>query len=220
RQIKEYSFSEVFPSGSTQEHVYNTTAAPLVANLFNGVNGLLFAYGMTNAGKTFTTLGTAKQPGLLPRSLEDLFSRNPKHVTLSFLEIYNESIFDLLPEGASDVREHPLKLQDRGGKIEIRNLARHAISSKKEALQLMLKGGRNRKVASRTLNEDFSRSHSICMIEIERGAVLWIVDLAGSERSKRTGASAVQRQKEANSINLSLATLWRCLQKMRSNQTD
>ncbi|CAM9411848.1 unnamed protein product, partial [Chrysoparadoxa australica] len=239
RQIKEYSFSEVFPSSSNQEQVYNATAAPLVANLFKGVNGLLFAYGMTNAGKTFTTLGTAKQPGLLPRSLEactttkvnstdsttflqplqDLFSRNPKSVTMSFLEIYNENIFDLLPEDPTDVRE-PLKLQDRGGKIEIRNLARHGIASKEDAMQLVIQGGRNRKVASTKLNEDSSRSHSICTIEVDNGAVLWIVDLAGSERSKRTGAAGGHRQKEANSINLSLATLWRCLQKMRSNQTD
>lgn len=244
RQVKDFIFSEVFPPGITQDHVYEATTLPLVEDLLHGKNALLFAYGMTNAGKTYTTLGVDKNPGILPRALRDIFEgveaqakaagALPPRVTMSFLEIYNENVYDLLAskneEDWAKARE-VLKLQDRLGRIEPRNLSKHCITSVEQGLEVVHAASRNRKVASTRLNEDSSRSHSICSISIESSEetsaegemepCLWIVDLAGSERSKRTNAvntASAPRQKEANNINLSLTKLWRCLQIMRQNQ--
>jgi Kinesin motor domain len=97
RQVKDFTFSEVFPQRTPQAHVYAATTQPLVEDLLLGRNGLLFAYGLTNGGKTFTTLGDDKQPGILPRALQDIFQRleatattagaSPPRVIMSFLEV-------------------------------------------------------------------------------------------------------------------------------------
>lgn len=99
---------QVFDQNSTQEEVYQEAAEPLVDNMFEGMNGLLFAYGITNSGKTYTIQGGSDREGIIPRVLQDVFTRMEQnkqadrptyHVLVSYLEIYNEKIYDLLQEG-------------------------------------------------------------------------------------------------------------------------
>ncbi|CAN0387398.1 unnamed protein product, partial [Ectocarpus fasciculatus] len=172
-------------------------------------------------------------PGLIPQALTDTFGRVAQmgadeaevRVEMSFLEIYIENVYDLLaatePDDWAKART-ALKLDDRKGVIQARDLSKHVIKSATDGLDLVRRATSNRRVASTRLNEDSSRSHSVCMIKLvrEKGkdSSLWVVDLAGSERSGRTGAGASStRQKEANNINKSLSTLWHCLTIMRAN---
>ncbi|CAM9887745.1 unnamed protein product, partial [Discosporangium mesarthrocarpum] len=104
---KDFGFSKVFGPSSAQGDVYQVTTRPLVDDVFTaGANALLFAYGMTNAGKTYTVLGEeGSKGGLIPQSLKDIFERvdtldevveERPRVVMSFLEIYNENVYDLL----------------------------------------------------------------------------------------------------------------------------
>eukprot|EP00639_Heterosigma_akashiwo_P034241 CAMPEP_0194716726 /NCGR_PEP_ID=MMETSP0296-20130528/8427_1 /TAXON_ID=39354 /ORGANISM="Heterosigma akashiwo, Strain CCMP2393" /LENGTH=192 /DNA_ID=CAMNT_0039617259 /DNA_START=44 /DNA_END=619 /DNA_ORIENTATION=- len=138
-QVKEFSFTGVHGPSSTQEEVYCSTAAPLVESLVNdGRSGLLFSYGITNAGKTHTILGNDEHPGILPRALESLFEYLSKQeasdtpspsIVLSYLEIYNENIYDLLAEGGMLKKKEGLRLVDRRGHIEVKDLSRRPIGS-------------------------------------------------------------------------------------------
>ncbi|CAM9754180.1 unnamed protein product [Ectocarpus sp. 12 AP-2014] len=233
RQAKDFGFTRVFSSEAGQVETYESTMRPLVDDVFSAQNALLFAYGMTNAGKTYTVLGEDGSPGLIPQALTDTFGRVAQmgadeaevRVEMSFLEIYIENVYDLLAAADTDdwaKARTALKLDDRKGVIQARDLSKHVIKSATDGLDLVRRATANRRVASTRLNEDSSRSHSVCMIKLvrEKGkdSSLWVVDLAGSERSGRTGAGASStRQKEANNINKSLSTLWHCLTIMRAN---
>jgi hypothetical protein len=132
QQVKEYTFTHIFGPTSTQQDLYTRTTQPLVDALYMGKSGLLFAYGVTNAGKTHTILGNEDAPGVLPRALDDIFTRLKRdeesgtgmyvhrhahththtqaqnggsaggkrkaEVVCSYLEVYNDQIFDLLVE--------------------------------------------------------------------------------------------------------------------------
>ncbi|CAM9282967.1 unnamed protein product, partial [Laminaria digitata] len=233
RQAKDFGFTQVFSTTANQTETYESTMKPLVDDVFSSRNALLFAYGMTNAGKTYTVLGEDGSPGLIPQALTDTFQRvsamqkdEPEvRVEMSFLEIYIENVYDLLAAADADdwaKARSALKLDDRMGVIQARDLSKHVIRSAADGLDLVKRATANRRVASTKLNEDSSRSHSVCMIKLVRSkgkdSNLWVVDLAGSERSGRTGAGATStRQKEANNINKSLSTLWHCLTIMRAN---
>ncbi|CAN0067936.1 unnamed protein product [Pylaiella littoralis] len=231
RQAKDFGFTRVFSPTAGQAETYESTMRPLVDDVFAAQNALLFAYGMTNAGKTYTVLGEDGSPGLIPQALTDTFERVAEtaeadvRVEMSFLEIYIENVYDLLAAAEPDEwakARTALKLDDRMGVIQARDLSKHVITSAADGLELVRRATANRRVASTKLNEDSSRSHSVCMIKLirEKGkdSSLWVVDLAGSERSGRTGAGASStRQKEANNINKSLSTLWHCLTIMRAN---
>ncbi|CAM9682757.1 unnamed protein product [Sphacelaria rigidula] len=231
RQAKDFGFTRVFGPAASQQETYESTMRPLVDDVFGARNALLFAYGMTNAGKTYTVQGEEGSPGLIPQALNDTFERlatmqgERPRVEMSFLEIYNENVYDLLASSEADDwgrSRTALKLDDRMGVIQARDLSKHTICSAADGLDLVKRATASRRVGSTKLNEDSSRSHSVCMIKLVRdrgvGSNLWVVDLAGSERSVRTGAGASStRQKEANNINRGLSTLWHCLAIMRSN---
>jgi hypothetical protein len=219
RVIKDYVFSRVMDDTVSQTEVFNFCVEPMVNSFLAGSSCLLFAYGMTGAGKTYTIVGDSANPGIVPQLLRRAFKvRGQKDATftMSCLEIYQETIYDLLAE---EDRKTALKLVHVNGVAVAKNLSAHAISNAEEGTDLLSRALRRRTVASHALNKESSRSHCLCTITVHRKngkvGVFNLVDLAGSERGERTGSVSATRQREANAINTSLMILWRCLQHVR-----
>ncbi|XP_072859627.2 kinesin-like protein KIF15 isoform X1 [Pogona vitticeps] len=228
---KIFTFDHVADMNTTQESVFASVAKNIVESCMNGYNGTIFAYGQTGSGKTFTMMGPPDLDnfahdlrGVIPRSFEYLFfliEREKEKAgaeksflcKCSFIEIYNEQIFDLL-DSASTVlflREHITKGVFVVGAVE------QVLTSAAEAYQVLTMGWRNRRVASTSMNRESSRSHAVFTITVEsmeknnevmniRSSQLNLVDLAGSERQKDTHTEGV-RLKEAGNINRSLSCL-------------
>uniref|UniRef100_A0A8C2SZS1 Kinesin family member 15 n=1 Tax=Coturnix japonica TaxID=93934 RepID=A0A8C2SZS1_COTJA len=228
---KIFTFDYVANMETTQESVFSSVAKSIVESCMNGYNGTIFAYGQTGSGKTFTMMGpsdsdnfTHSLRGVIPRSFEYLFflierekekagSGKSFLCKCSFIEIYNEQIFDLLDSASAGLflREHIKKGVFVDGAVE------QVLSSAAEAYQVLTMGWRNRRVASTSMNRESSRSHAVFTITVEsmeksndvvniRSSLLNLVDLAGSERQKDTHTEGV-RLKEAGNINRSLSCL-------------
>lgn len=200
--------------------MFEHSVLPLARKLDAGDSCVLFAYGITNAGKTHTIQGSNAEPGILPRLvsylLNDSEGRHVSELRLSMLEIYQEQIFDLLSK-----KKDKLNIRDANGRVEVPKLSTHHIATPEDAVKLMDLGQTKRCQAKTALNHESSRSHamySITMTKKEDGkesvSVFHIVDLAGAERANRTKATGFQ-MKEANNINMSLMQLWRCLNAMK-----
>ncbi|PKA54345.1 Kinesin-like protein KIN12A [Apostasia shenzhenica] len=205
----------------------------MVENCMAGYNSCMFAYGQTGSGKTHTMLGDIEggtrrsivNNGMTPRVFEYLFSRIQKEKEVqsdkkllftcrcSFLELYNEQIFDLLDPCSVNLQ---IREDARKG-IHVENLKEIEVSSPRDVIQQLIQGAANRKVSATNMNHASSRSHSVFTCTIERKwesqgithhrfARLNLVDLAGSERQKSSGAEG-DRLKEATNINKSLSTL-------------
>ncbi|XP_019272041.1 kinesin-like protein KIF15 isoform X2 [Panthera pardus] len=228
---KTFTFDHVADIHTTQESVFSTVAKGIVESCMSGYNGTIFAYGQTGSGKTFTMMGPSESDhfshnlrGVIPRSFEYLFSLIDREkekagagksflCKCSFIEIYNEQIYDLLDSASAGLylREHIKKGVFVVGAVE------QVVTSAAEAYQVLSGGWRNRRVASTSMNRESSRSHAVFTITIEsmeksnetvniRTSLLNLVDLAGSERQKDTHAEGV-RLKEAGNINRSLSCL-------------
>ena len=221
-EVRDFTFDHVFGPSDTQETLYNTSARTIVDNVLEGYNGTIFCYGQTGAGKTFTMIGTKGQPGIVPRVFRHIFDsisetqRDEKFlISVSFLELYNEEIRDLLqPNG-----EMKLEITDNPdsaiGGVVVKNLSSVIVKSVEEISQLLRIGLANRTTGSTAMNADSSRSHSLFSITVESSTgedhhvkvgKLNLVDLAGSERQSKTKASG-DTLKEAAKINLSLSCL-------------
>jgi len=204
-----------------------------VLGCLDGYNGTVFAYGQTGSGKTFTISGGVdhfSQRGITPRALELLFLEVQRQcspgdvcVRVSYLEIYNEVVYDLLGEPSPDA---PLDLvgpnlprvtllEEGDGSLAYRNLSQHVADSAEEALGLLYKGDMARAVAETSMNTVSSRSHCVFTAHVTsrqsdsdtvRKAKLHIVDLAGSERVGKSGIDGTLLT-EAKHINLSLSYL-------------
>ncbi|XP_027012843.2 kinesin-like protein KIF13B isoform X1 [Tachysurus fulvidraco] len=208
-----------------QDMVFQCLGESLLHNAFQGYNACIFAYGQTGSGKSYTMMGSADQPGLIPRLCSSLFERTLQHqrkeesftVEVSYMEIYNEKVRDLLdPKGsrqALKVREHKVL----GPYVD--GLSRLAVACYKDIESLMSEGNKSRTVAATNMNEESSRSHAVFKIILthtlrdlqsgtsgEKVSKLSLVDLAGSERAAKTGAAG-ERLKEGSNINKSLTTL-------------
>ncbi|XP_054244936.1 kinesin-like protein KIF3A [Indicator indicator] len=222
---KTFTFDTVFGPESKQLDVYNLTARPIIDSVLEGYNGTIFAYGQTGTGKTFTMEGVRAVPelrGIIPNSFAHIFGHIAKAegdtrflVRVSYLEIYNEEVRDLLGKDQTqrlEVKERP----DVG--VYIKDLSAYVVNNADDMDRIMTLGHKNRSVGATNMNEHSSRSHAIFTITIEcsekgvdgnmhvRMGKLHLVDLAGSERQAKTGATG-QRLKEATKINLSLSTL-------------
>ncbi|XP_054203280.1 kinesin-like protein KIF15 isoform X3 [Homo sapiens] len=228
---KTFTFDHVADVDTTQESVFATVAKSIVESCMSGYNGTIFAYGQTGSGKTFTMMGPSESDnfshnlrGVIPRSFEYLFSLIDREkekagagksflCKCSFIEIYNEQIYDLLDSASAGLylREHIKKGVFVVGAVE------QVVTSAAEAYQVLSGGWRNRRVASTSMNRESSRSHAVFTITIEsmeksneivniRTSLLNLVDLAGSERQKDTHAEGM-RLKEAGNINRSLSCL-------------
>ena len=221
---KTFTFDNVFDEDTTQLEVYNSTARPIVDSVLEGYNGTIFAYGQTGTGKTFSMVGDREKKelrGIIPNAFDHIFSYigrggpDKKYlVRVSYLEIYNENIKDLLKpkSGKLEIKESP----DIG--LYVKDLSNFVVKDVQEMDRLMTVGNKNRSTGATQMNAHSSRSHSIFTITIEasevdsegqehiRAGKLHLVDLAGSERQTKTGATG-DRLKEATKINLSLSAL-------------
>lgn len=221
-----FTLDHILPSATTQEEVYEAAAKPTVIDLLKGYNGTIFAYGQTGAGKSFTMFGPdiESQPklrGIIPRSIGLIFdsilndtSGSEFTIKCSFLEIYKESVHDLLnpKAGPLKVRETPA----RGTWVE--DLTEEFVTSEKEVLDLIREGEKCRSVAYTKMNATSSRSHSLFTLILQQkspdGSVksgkLNLADLAGSEKVGKTGAVG-ETLDEAKKINQSLSALGNCI---------
>nr|XP_015213096.1 PREDICTED: kinesin-like protein KIF13A [Lepisosteus oculatus] len=208
-----------------QEVVFKCLGEGILDNAFQGYNACIFAYGQTGSGKSFSMMGNGDQPGLIPRLCCSLFERvseqdSESHtfkVEVSYMEIYNEKVRDLLdPKGSRQslkVREHKVF----GPYVD--GLSQLAVTNFEDIESLMSEGNKSRTVAATNMNEESSRSHAVFSIIItqtlydlqsgnsgEKVSKVSLVDLAGSERVSKTGAAG-ERLKEGSNINKSLTTL-------------
>lgn len=230
-QIQDWSFrlDGIFHN-STQDQVYDTVAADIVTSALDGYNGTMMCYGQTGAGKTFTMCGATENyahRGIIPRSISQLFKEiedRPEFAIttrISYLEIYNESMFDLLgtlPESWNQLQEgQQMTISENEDGVYVKGLSSHLVQNEEEALNLLFEGETNRAIASHTLNTNSSRSHCIFTVYIEtRSRVqsnarytvskINFVDLAGSERLSKTKSEG-KTQQEAMYINKSLTFL-------------
>lgn len=221
-QEKIFKFDRVFPEESTQIDLYKHIAFPIVEKTLKGYNSTIFAYGQTGTGKTYTMTGSYKKPdqkGIIPNAFDHIFtqiSRSSEEksfvVTVTFLEIYNEDVHDLLsstPNKNLEIRERI----DIG--VYVKELSGYTVDSVDSIKELMRRGNRNRITRATLMNDISSRSHAIFTITVEMKnkfdnktlvGKLNLVDLAGSERLSRTQATG-DRLKEASCINQSLSVL-------------
>ncbi|XP_019217191.1 kinesin-like protein KIF23 isoform X6 [Oreochromis niloticus] len=308
----QYSFKKVFGVSVSQMELFEHVAKPLVDDLIHGKNGLLFTYGVTGSGKTFTMTGSPGQGGLLPRSLDMIFNsigpyqakryvfktdekngmeiqtevdallerqrrdnnfsvpKTPStrlkadpeiadmikpeeaskldgvdddssySIFVSYVEIYNNYIYDLLEETQEDaIKPKPpqskILREDQNHIMYVAGCLEVEVKSAEEAFQVFWRGQKKRKVANTRLNRESSRSHSVFIIKLAQAPLdadgdnvlqdknqisvsqLCLVDLAGSERTGRTGAEGT-RIREAGNINQSLLNLRTCIEILRENQ--
>uniref|UniRef100_A0A7N5JMU7 Kinesin-like protein KIF16B n=1 Tax=Ailuropoda melanoleuca TaxID=9646 RepID=A0A7N5JMU7_AILME len=220
-----YSADTKSPNYVSQEMVFKTLGTDVVKSAFEGYNACVFAYGQTGSGKSYTMMGDSGDSGLIPRICEGLFSQINEttrwdeasfRTEVSYLEIYNEHVRDLLRRKSSKtfnlrVREHPKE----GPYVE--DLSKHLVQQYGDVEELMDAGNINRTTAATGMNDVSSRSHAIFTIKFtqakfdsempcETVSKIHLVDLAGSERADATGATGV-RLKEGGNINKSLVTL-------------
>ena len=203
-----FVFDYVLEESVSQSDVFDIVARPLLDSFLTGMNGCIFCYGQTGAGKTWTMSGSDsyQSRGLIQRSIEALFPTNSS-LSISYMEIYNEQAFDLLaPEGTPRV----VFREDTTGTIQYENLSIHRIDNPEMALDLFLSGNLNRIVAATPMNQVSSRSHCVFTVYFEltdqlsvTRSKLHFVDLAGSERILRSGVAGTTLR-EAQNINKSL----------------
>ncbi|NXM18115.1 KIF9 protein, partial [Ploceus nigricollis] len=213
---------------TSQEMVYETVAKNLVSKALQGYNGTIMCYGQTGAGKTYTMTGTSSEyrnRGIIPRAIQQIFKSAAEFlnilvtVHISYLEIYNEALFDLLvPTLGRGCKENQLAVMDGPQGVYVKGLSIHPVSHEEEALHLLFEAGEtNRVIGEHSLNKNSSRSHCIFTMYIEcrsrdytnhkcLKSKITLIDLAGSERLSKTGSEG-QVRVEASYINKSLSFL-------------
>ncbi|XP_024030782.1 kinesin-like protein KIN-8A isoform X2 [Morus notabilis] len=220
---RHFTFDASFPDTTSQQQVYSTTTAELVEAVLQGRNGSVFCYGATGAGKTYTMLGTLENPGVMVLAIKDLFRKirqrscDGNHVVhLSYLEVYNETVRDLLSPG------RPLVLREDKQGIVAAGLTQYRAYSTDEVMALLQQGNRSRTTEPTRANETSSRSHAILQVVVEyrirddamsvvnRVGKLSLIDLAGSERALATDQRTLRSLEGAN-INRSLLALSSCI---------
>lgn len=226
-----FSFDGIFTPHSSQEDVF-AEVSPMVQSALDGYNVCVFAYGQTGSGKTYTMEGGCgtEEYGIIPRafnmiftSMEDL-KRMGWELTVkaSFLEIYNEIIYDLLNSSKDQVTHEIKMVNSKGTDLYVSNLKEEEVKSSHDFIRLMIFAQRNRQTAATLNNERSSRSHSVAQIKIsaihekrkERyTSNLNLVDLAGSESGKTT-----TRMDETKHINRSLSELSKVILSLQTNQ--
>nr|XP_046249058.1 kinesin-like protein KIF23 isoform X2 [Scatophagus argus] len=308
----QYTFKKVFGINTTQMELFEEVAKPLIEDLIHCKNGLLFTYGVTGSGKTFTMTGSPGEGGLLPRSLDMLFNsispfqakrfvfkpddkngmeiqnqvdallerqkrdsqqsvlKTPSSrqradpefadmisseeacksenvdedccysVFVSYIEVYNNYIYDLLEDAPFDpIKPKPpqskILREDQNHTMYVAGCTEVEVKSTEEAFEVFWKGQKKRRIANTQLNRESSRSHSVFTVKLAQAPLdadgdhilqdknqvnvsqLCLVDLAGSERTNRTRAEG-SRLREAGNINQSLMTLRTCIEVLRENQ--
>ncbi|KAK6338746.1 kinesin-like protein Klp5 [Orbilia brochopaga] len=222
-----FGFDRVFDENATQGEVYEQTTKGLLDSVLDGFNATVFAYGATGCGKTHTISGTKQQPGIIFLTMEELFQRIEElkseksiELSMSYLEIYNETIRDLLIPGGSKIG---LNLrEDSNSSIAVAGLSTHRPMNVQEVMEMIVMGNENRTMSPTEANATSSRSHAVLQINVVQknktaalsedlfSATLSIIDLAGSERASVT-KNRGERLLEGANINRSLLALGNCI---------
>ncbi|XP_022725149.1 kinesin-like protein KIN-7D, mitochondrial isoform X2 [Durio zibethinus] len=225
-----YAFDRVFGPHATSQEVYEVAAKPVVKAAMEGVNGTVFAYGVTSSGKTHTMHGDQNAPGVIPLAIKDVFSiiqDTPGReflLRVSYLEIYNEVINDLL-----DPTGQHLRIREDAQGTYVEGIKEEVVLSPGHALSFIAAGEEHRHVGSNNFNLLSSRSHTIFTLMIESSAhgdeydgvvfsQLNLIDLAGSESSKTETTGL--RRKEGSYINKSLLTLGTVIGKLSEGKAS
>jgi centromeric protein E len=238
REGGDYRYDNVFSPHDNNARVYDNAAKRLVRRVMEGYHGTVFAYGMTGTGKTFSMQGTATSPGVIPLAITDIFSyirENPNReflLRVSYLEIYNEKIYDLLSQSTPGVvQEQDIRLREDSKRgVYATPLKEEIVQSPNQLLRVIARGDLARRTAGTQYNARSSRSHAVVQIVVESRArapthgeyfekeqrrvdrilpggvlvsTLSLIDLAGSERA----AESKERRTEGAHINKSLLTL-------------
>ncbi|XP_030420326.1 centromere-associated protein E isoform X1 [Gopherus evgoodei] len=227
-----FNYDCVFHSNDSTQQVYEGVAVPIIKSAVQGYNGTIFAYGQTASGKTYTMMGSDKSTGIIPKAVQDVFKiicEIPGReflLRVSYMEIYNETITDLLCDSR---KNKPLGIrEDVNRNIYVEDLIEEVVVTPEQVMEWLRKGEKKRHYGETKMNEHSSRSHTIFRMIIESrendpantncdGAVmvshLNLVDLAGSERASQTGSEGV-RLKEGCNINRSLFILGQVIKKL------
>ncbi|EQC34751.1 hypothetical protein, variant [Saprolegnia diclina VS20] len=235
-----WSYAPSDPTYASQARLYEDLGTHVLQDAWRGFNCSLFAYGQTGAGKSFSMMGKAKgnnnhshqhaissaHDGLIPRLCHGLFEKinavpddaRSYLVKMSYVEIYNERVYDLLNRSDKDalkVREHP----DRGAYVE--HVSNHVVTSYHDIEYLLGEGAKTRRVAATEMNQVSSRSHAILTLSLrrelkdgQRVSKMCMVDLAGSERTELAQGT---RLREAAYINKSLSALGDVIHALATN---
>lgn len=228
-----WSVNEQDPHFKSQFETYQLIGKEILDHTLSGYNTCIFAYGQTGSGKSYTMMGNEEDPGIIPRTCENLFQEISKfdftekaQIKVSYFEIYNEQVRDLLASS-----EKPLRVrEDPKTGPYVDQLSEFPIETFAEFKKFMQAGNENRTVASTKMNDQSSRSHAVFTIHVrttefnnnedvikEKVSCLRLVDLAGSERVNSTGTSGI-RFKEGSNINKSLTTLGRVISALSDGQ--
>ncbi|KAJ5218282.1 uncharacterized protein N7498_000381 [Penicillium cinerascens] len=247
----DYYYDNVFTTHENNAKVYDSAAKRLVRRVMEGYHGTVFAYGMTGTGKTFSMQGTATSPGVIPLAITDIFSfiRETPHreflLRVSYLEIYNEKIHDLLSAPiangavAAVPQQEEIKLREDSKRgVYATPLKEEIVQSPTQLLRVIARGDHARRTSSTQFNSRSSRSHAVVQIVVEsrervpagnsqdkrsgiapggvRVSTLSLIDLAGSERA----ADDKERRTEGAHINKSLLTLGNIISKLSENKDN
>ncbi|TFK43214.1 kinesin-like protein [Crucibulum laeve] len=225
---KRFMFDRVFGHEARQQDVYEATSQPLLKGLLDGYNATVFAYGATGCGKTHTISGTESDPGITYLTMADLFQRIEDRkdewnveVMVTFLEIYNEEIRDLLAEPGAHMPRGGLSIRE-DKTVKVVGLVELRPRTAEEVKEIVLQGNLRRTQSPTHANETSSRSHAVLQVHITQSprtaavteqrtmGTLSIIDLAGSERAAAT-SNMGQRMVEGANINKSLLALGNCI---------
>ncbi|KAH8682111.1 P-loop containing nucleoside triphosphate hydrolase protein [Xylariales sp. PMI_506] len=222
-----FAFDRIFDDNTSQTEVYEGTTKNLLDSILDGYNATVFAYGATGCGKTHTITGTAQMPGIIFLTMQELFEKigersDEKHteISLSYLEIYNETIRDLLVPGGS--KQGLMLREDSNQQVSVAGLTSHHPKDVQEVMDMIVQGNEYRTVSPTEANATSSRSHAVLQINVAQKdrnapvnephtmATLSIIDLAGSERASAT-KNRGERLIEGANINKSLLALGSCI---------
>lgn len=223
---QKFGFDRIFDENTTQAEVYESTSRNLLDSVLDGYNATVFAYGATGCGKTHTITGTAQQPGIIFLTMQELFERiderkeeKTTEVSLSYLEIYNETIRDLLVEGD---RKGLMLREDANQAVSVAGLSSHHPQNVQQVMDMIMQGNERRTMSPTEANATSSRSHAVLQVNVAQKdrnadvnephtmATLSMIDLAGSERASATKNRGERLQEGAN-INKSLLALGSCI---------
>ena len=224
-----YAFDRVFDASASQHDVFEQTCKPLLDGILNGYNASVFAYGATGCGKTHTISGSPQDPGLIFLTMRELYQRiedarldSEVHIRLSYLEIYNETIRDLLSPEPTPPGQGLALREDSKNKISVVGITELVPESPESVLEYIQEGNLRRTMSPTEANAVSSRSHAVLQINVTQkprtadtveettSASLNIIDLAGSERASATRNNGA-RMKEGANINKSLLALGNCI---------
>ena len=222
-----FGFDRVFDENTSQDDVYEATTRNLLDSVLDGYNATVFAYGATGCGKTHTITGTLQQPGVIFLTMQELFERIAERtdekvteISLSYLEIYNETIRDLLVPGGS--KQGLMLREDANHAVSVAGLSSHHPQNVQEVMDMIVRGNEYRTMSPTEANATSSRSHAVLQINVSQKdrnadinephtmATLSIIDLAGSERASAT-KNRGERLTEGANINKSLLALGSCI---------